>query len=52
MKAIIHKVEPHPKRQERHLDVASDLAPFLDRIDGIVSIERFNGNTIKKAIEP
>ncbi|MEE8173399.1 MAG: antibiotic biosynthesis monooxygenase [Alphaproteobacteria bacterium] len=41
MIAVIFEVEPHPEQGQSYLDIAGDLAPFLDRIDGFISIERF-----------
>ena len=41
MTAIIFEVMPHPERRQTYLDIAAALLPRLDRIDGFVSIERF-----------
>ena len=41
MIAVIFEVQPHPARREEDLDLASDLRPLLDGIDGFISIERF-----------
>lgn len=41
MIAIIFEVEPHGDRKETYLDLAADLRPLLDGIDGFISVERF-----------
>ena len=42
MIAVIFEVKPRPDRQAEYLDVAADLRPLLEDIDGFISIERFN----------
>lgn len=39
--AVIFEVEPAEGRREAYLDIAGDLRPLLDGIDGFVSVERF-----------
>jgi heme-degrading monooxygenase HmoA len=39
MIAVIFEVWPRDK--QRYLDIAADLRPLLDEIDGFISIERF-----------
>jgi heme-degrading monooxygenase HmoA len=39
--AVIFEGWPAPGGRERYLDLAADLRPLLDGIDGFVSIERF-----------
>jgi heme-degrading monooxygenase HmoA len=39
--AVIFEVWPHSGRADDYLDVAGELRPLLDEIDGFVSIERF-----------
>jgi heme-degrading monooxygenase HmoA len=45
MIAVIFEVEPHPGRRQDYLDVAGELKPLLEKIDGFVSIERFESLT-------
>ncbi len=45
MIAVIFEVEPKPDRRQEYLDLAAGLRPLLDRIDGFVSIERFESLT-------
>ena len=41
MIAVIFEVEPAEGRRDDYLAIAAELRPFLDEIDGFVSIERF-----------
>lgn len=41
MIAVIFEVWPDPARKQDYLDIAAALRPELERIDGFVSIERF-----------
>lgn len=41
MIAVLFEAWPAPGRQSRYLDLATLLRPELDRIDGFLSIERF-----------
>jgi heme-degrading monooxygenase HmoA len=41
MIAVIFEVTPAPGRQDAYLGTAKSLRPVLERIDGFVSIERF-----------
>jgi heme-degrading monooxygenase HmoA len=41
MHAVIFEVEPEPGRVEEYLDLAARLRPELEKIDGFISIERF-----------
>ncbi len=41
MIAVIFEVWPKPDRKQEYLDIAAELRPFLDKIDGFISIERF-----------
>src|SRR5438132_11292561 len=41
MIAVIFEVWPKPGRKQDYLDLAAELRPLLDQIDGFVSIERF-----------
>jgi len=41
MIAVIFEVWPHPETKREYLDIAAELRPLLDGIDGFISIERF-----------
>lgn len=41
MLAVIFEFEPVAERRQDYLDIAAALAPELERIDGFISIERF-----------
>ena len=41
MIAVIFEVLPHPEGRQTYLDIAAELRPKLDEIDGFISIERF-----------
>jgi heme-degrading monooxygenase HmoA len=41
MIAVIFEVWPAPGERQHYLDIAAQLRPLLDRIDGFLSIERF-----------
>lgn len=41
MIAVIFEVEPHPQHKQTYLDTAAALKPKLEKMDGFVSIERF-----------
>jgi heme-degrading monooxygenase HmoA len=45
MIAVIFEVEPRPGRRQDYLDIAGELKPLLEGIDGFVSIERFESLT-------
>ncbi len=42
MIAVIFEVEPAPGETEHYLQIAADLRPLLQDIDGFISIERFS----------
>jgi len=46
MHAVIFEVEPEAKRRQDYLDLAARLRPELEKIDGFVSIERFQSLTV------
>ena len=46
MIAVIFEVEPKEGRRDDYLAIAAALRPLLDRIDGFVSIERFESLTM------
>jgi heme-degrading monooxygenase HmoA len=41
MIAVIFEVWPKPGHKQRYLDLAAELRPLLNTIDGFISIERF-----------
>ncbi len=41
MVAVIFEVQPHTSHYQSYLDTAAALRPHLEKIDGFVSIERF-----------
>ena len=41
MIAVIFEVVPAPGRKQEYLDLAASLRPDLEKMDGFVSIERF-----------
>ncbi|MEM8848522.1 MAG: antibiotic biosynthesis monooxygenase [Pseudomonadota bacterium] len=41
MIAVIFEVEPAPGRRAHYLDIAADLRPLLDQVEGFISVERF-----------
>ncbi|HJT05870.1 MAG TPA: antibiotic biosynthesis monooxygenase [Stellaceae bacterium] len=49
MYAVIFEVQPKPGRKQGYLDIAAALKPELEKIDGFISVERFQslGNDAK-----
>jgi heme-degrading monooxygenase HmoA len=45
MIAVIFEVRPKPGRAQRYFDIAAELKPMLQSIDGFVSVERFRSLT-------
>jgi len=45
MIAVIFEVEPAEGQRDTYLDIAAELRPLLDKIDGFISIERFQSLT-------
>ncbi|QPB84277.1 antibiotic biosynthesis monooxygenase [Pseudoalteromonas rubra] len=41
MIAVIFEVMPHQTKRQAYLDIAADLKPSLQNIDGFISIERY-----------
>lgn len=41
MIAVIFEVIPAPGRKQEYLDLAAEMRPALEKMDGFVSIERF-----------
>lgn len=47
MIAVIFEVMPAPGRKQEYLDLAEKLRPELEKLDGFISIERFESITNK-----
>ena len=45
MIVVIFEVEPHEDQRGAYLNLAADLRPLLEGIDGFISIERFESLT-------
>jgi len=45
MIAVIFEVIPHNGRAQTYLDLAAQLRPALERMDGFISVERFESLT-------
>ncbi|MEM7211866.1 MAG: antibiotic biosynthesis monooxygenase [Pseudomonadota bacterium] len=45
MIAVIFEVEPRKGKLEPYLDMAGDLKPMLEDVDGFISVERFQSLT-------
>jgi len=45
MIVVIFEVEPHEDQRSAYLNLAADLRPLLEGIDGFISIERFESLT-------
>ena len=45
MIAVIFEVWPDPTRTDQYLDIAAQLRPELEKIDGFISVERFRSIT-------
>lgn len=41
MIAVIFEVWARPEHKNEYLDIAKELRPLLDKIDGFISVERF-----------
>ncbi|MFQ5623106.1 MAG: antibiotic biosynthesis monooxygenase family protein [Paracoccaceae bacterium] len=41
MIAVIFEVVPDPERKQEYLDLAAELRPELEKIEGFISVERF-----------
>lgn len=50
MIAVIFEVEPADGRKDAYLDIAANLRPILEEIDGFISVERFQSLTDPKKI--
>jgi len=45
MIAVIFEAQPHAGRKQAYLDAAARLKPLLEKMDGFISIERFESLT-------
>jgi heme-degrading monooxygenase HmoA len=50
MYAVIFEVQPKPGRKQDYLDIAAALKLELERIDGFISVERFQSLTTEGKI--
>ena len=50
MIALIFEVWPKPEHKKEYLDLAAELKPVLETIDGFISVERFESLTEKGKI--
>ncbi|PRX38341.1 Heme-degrading monooxygenase HmoA [Meinhardsimonia xiamenensis] len=41
MIAVIFEVEPAEGRKQEYLDIAAEMRPLIEEIDGFISVERF-----------
>ncbi|MBR0797457.1 antibiotic biosynthesis monooxygenase [Bradyrhizobium jicamae] len=47
MIAVIFEVWPRPEHSQQYFDLAAELKPLLESIDGFISVERFESITEK-----
>ena len=45
MIAVIFEVEPRAGQKDTYLDIAASLKPHLEKVDGFISVERFQSLT-------
>jgi heme-degrading monooxygenase HmoA len=50
MIAVIFEVVPAPGRKQEYLDIAVQLRPELEKIDGFISVERFASITDERKL--
>lgn len=50
MIAVIFEVEPADGRKDEYLDIAAEMRPMLDEIEGFISVERFQSLTDPRKI--
>lgn len=50
MIAVIFEVEPANGRKSEYLDIAAEMRPTLDQIEGFISVERFQSLTDPRKI--
>lgn len=41
MIAVIFEVMPHPDHKSEYLDIAAEMRPMVDEVEGFISVERF-----------
>lgn len=52
MIAVIFEVTPHANKKANYLDVAAEMRPLVDEIDGFLSVERFQSLTNPEKLLP
>jgi heme-degrading monooxygenase HmoA len=50
MIAVIFEVEPADGRKQEYLDIAAEMRPMLDKVEGFISVERFQSLTDPRKI--
>jgi heme-degrading monooxygenase HmoA len=45
MFVVVFEVQPKPGREQDYLDIAASLKPDVERIEGFISVERFQSMT-------
>ena len=45
MIAVIFEVLPHPDHKSDYLDIAAEMRPVIDEVEGFISVERFQSLT-------
>ena len=50
MIAVIFEVEPADGRKQEYLDIAAEMRPMLEQIEGFISVERFQSLTDPRKI--
>ena len=45
MIAVIFEVVPHADKKQNYLDMAAEMRPLVEQIDGFISVERFQSLT-------
>ena len=45
MIAVIFEVVPHADKKQAYLDMAAEMKPLVEKIDGFLSVERFQSLT-------
>ncbi len=50
MIAVIFEVEPAEGHKDEYLDIAAEIRPMLDEIEGFISVERFQSLTNPRKI--
>jgi heme-degrading monooxygenase HmoA len=45
MIAVIFEVTPAPGRKDDYLDIAAEMRPMVDAVEGFISVERFQSLT-------